>query len=170
MSTGVTAAITRMMGRRSKQPQTQHWPVTGAHAVACAPVRGNGGGPPAAPSTSRHSPNQPGTLTRWQSARTHAHARTHTQAHSHTHTQTHTHTHTHTHTNTHTHTHTQRHTNTHADRHTQIHHVQRRRCFLMALVLKCVWGGCEQIRKTQAEPQWIVAQRLLSALTIPGFT
>ena len=27
---------------------------------------------------------------------------------------------------------------------------------------------CEQIRKTQAEPQWIVAQRLLSALTIPG--
>ena len=26
---------------------------------------------------------------------------------------------------------------------------------------------CEQIRKTQAEPQWIVAQRLLSALTIP---
>ena len=27
----------------------------------------------------------------------------------------------------------------------------------------------EQIRKTQAEPQWIVAQRLLSALTIPGF-
>jgi|SouAtlMetagenome_1021521.scaffolds.fasta_scaffold30630_1 hypothetical protein len=25
---------------------------------------------------------------------------------------------------------------------------------------------CEQIRKTQAEPQWIVAQRLLSALTI----
>ena len=29
---------------------------------------------------------------------------------------------------------------------------------------------CEQIRKTQAEPQWIVAQRLLSALTIPGFS
>ena len=28
----------------------------------------------------------------------------------------------------------------------------------------------EQIRKTQDEPQWIVAQRLLSALTIPGFT
>ena len=27
----------------------------------------------------------------------------------------------------------------------------------------------EQIEKTQAEPQWIVAQRLLSALTIPGF-
>ena len=24
-------------------------------------------------------------------------------------------------------------------------------------------------RKTQDEPQWIVAQRLLSALTIPGF-
>ena len=36
-------------------------------------------------------------------------------------------------------------------------------------LLKCVCG-CEQIRKTQAEPQWIVAQRLLSALTIPGFT
>ena len=30
-------------------------------------------------------------------------------------------------------------------------------------------GECEQIRKTQDEPQWIVAQRLLSALTIPGF-
>ena len=32
--------------------------------------------------------------------------------------------------------------------------------------------GCmvEQIRKTQDEPQWIVAQRLLSALTIPGFS
>ena len=29
---------------------------------------------------------------------------------------------------------------------------------------------CDQIRKTQAEPPWIVAQRLLSALTIPGFT
>ena len=27
-----------------------------------------------------------------------------------------------------------------------------------------------QIRKTQDEPQWIVAQRLLSALTIPGFS
>ena len=26
----------------------------------------------------------------------------------------------------------------------------------------------EQIERTQAEPQWIVAQRLLSALTIPG--
>jgi hypothetical protein len=26
-----------------------------------------------------------------------------------------------------------------------------------------------QISKTQDEPQWIVAQRLLSALTIPGF-
>ena len=36
--------------------------------------------------------------------------------------------------------------------------------FLMLLFV------CEQIRKTQAEPQWIVAQRLLSALTIPGFT
>jgi hypothetical protein len=33
-----------------------------------------------------------------------------------------------------------------------------------------VFCVCEQIRKTQAEPQWIVAQRLLSALTIPGFT
>ena len=30
-------------------------------------------------------------------------------------------------------------------------------------------SGYEQIRKTQDEPQWIVAQRLLSALTIPGF-
>ena len=30
--------------------------------------------------------------------------------------------------------------------------------------------GCEkQIKQTQDEPQWIVAQRLLSALTIPGF-
>ena len=28
----------------------------------------------------------------------------------------------------------------------------------------------EQIRKTQDEPQWIVAQGLLSALTIPGFS
>ena len=27
--------------------------------------------------------------------------------------------------------------------------------------------GCEQIKKTQDELQWIVAQRLLSALTIP---
>ena len=27
----------------------------------------------------------------------------------------------------------------------------------------------EQTRKTQGELQWIVAQRLLSALTIPGF-
>ena len=26
-----------------------------------------------------------------------------------------------------------------------------------------------QIEQTQDEPQWIVAQRLLSALTIPGF-
>ena len=33
----------------------------------------------------------------------------------------------------------------------------------------CVGGGI-QIRKTQDEPQWIVAQRLLSALTIPGFS
>ena len=32
-----------------------------------------------------------------------------------------------------------------------------------------VCGG-KQIRKTQDEPQWIVAQRLLSALTIPGFS
>ena len=39
-------------------------------------------------------------------------------------------------------------------------------CFVLCFVF-CV---CEQIRKTQAEPQWIVAQRLLSALTIPGFT
>jgi hypothetical protein len=31
-------------------------------------------------------------------------------------------------------------------------------------------SGYEQIRKTQDEPQWIVAQRLLSALTIPGFS
>ena len=29
--------------------------------------------------------------------------------------------------------------------------------------------GVEQISKTQDELQWIVAQRLLSALTIPGF-
>jgi acyl CoA:acetate/3-ketoacid CoA transferase beta subunit len=29
--------------------------------------------------------------------------------------------------------------------------------------------GGEQINKTQDELQWIVAQRLLSALTIPGF-
>ena len=36
-----------------------------------------------------------------------------------------------------------------------------------AELYECV---CEQIRKTQAEPQWILAQRLLSALTIPGFT
>ena len=28
----------------------------------------------------------------------------------------------------------------------------------------------KQIKKTQDELQWIVAQRLLSALTIPGFT
>ena len=28
----------------------------------------------------------------------------------------------------------------------------------------------EQTRKTQDELQWIVAQRLLSALTIPGFS
>ena len=39
--------------------------------------------------------------------------------------------------------------------------------FINAEMYVCV---CEQIRKTQAEPQWIVAQRLLSALTIPGFT
>ena len=31
-------------------------------------------------------------------------------------------------------------------------------------------GGKEQTRKTQDELQWIVAQRLLSALTIPGFS
>ena len=35
-------------------------------------------------------------------------------------------------------------------------------------VRELVWCG-EQIRKTQDEPQWIVAQGLLSALTIPGF-
>ena len=40
-------------------------------------------------------------------------------------------------------------------------------CYEMHIFYVCV---CEQIRKTQAEPQWIVAQRLLSALTIPGFT
>ena len=28
----------------------------------------------------------------------------------------------------------------------------------------------KQIKQTQDEPQWIVAQRLLSALTIPGFS
>ena len=37
----------------------------------------------------------------------------------------------------------------------------------IACVCVCVR---EQIKKTQDEPQWIVAQRLLSALTIPGFT
>ena len=31
-------------------------------------------------------------------------------------------------------------------------------------------GEGKQIRKTQDEPQWIVAQRLLSALTIPRFS
>ena len=31
-----------------------------------------------------------------------------------------------------------------------------------------VW--VKQIKKTQDELQWIVAQRLLSALTIPGFS
>ena len=30
--------------------------------------------------------------------------------------------------------------------------------------------GGKQIRKAQDESQWIVAQRLLSALTIPGFS
>ena len=30
--------------------------------------------------------------------------------------------------------------------------------------------GEKQIKQTQDEPQWIVAQRLLSALTIPGFS
>ena len=30
--------------------------------------------------------------------------------------------------------------------------------------------GPKQIKQTQDEPQWIVAQRLLSALTIPGFS
>ena len=39
-------------------------------------------------------------------------------------------------------------------------------CFELPIFLLV---GCEQIRKTQDEPQWIVAQRLLSALTVPGF-
>ena len=39
-------------------------------------------------------------------------------------------------------------------------------CFVLPIFLLV---GCEQIRKTQDEPQWIVAQRLLSALTVPGF-
>ena len=30
-------------------------------------------------------------------------------------------------------------------------------------------ANAPQIEQTQDEPQWIVAQRLLSALTIPGF-
>ena len=44
-------------------------------------------------------------------------------------------------------------------------------CGVVCAVLGCVvvWGS-EQIRKTQDEPQWIVAQGLLSALTIPGFS
>ena len=33
-----------------------------------------------------------------------------------------------------------------------------------------LWVIEEQIKKTQDELQWIVAQRLLSALTIPGFS
>ena len=41
---------------------------------------------------------------------------------------------------------------------------------MMSCVKVLLGGGCEQIRKTQDEPQWIVAQRLLSALTIPGFS
>ena len=45
----------------------------------------------------------------------------------------------------------------------------------MLLAISAVAGlkqkGCEkQIKQTQDEPQWIVAQRLLSALTIPGFS
>ena len=60
--------------------------------------------------------------------------------------------------------------------------VARSRWFLMLCLNEICWCCCcfwccyfelfvcEQIRKTQAEPQWIVAQRLLSALTIPGFT
>ena len=47
--------------------------------------------------------------------------------------------------------------------------VQKLQCWAGWKIYGNVWV-CEQIRKTQAEPQWIVAQRLLSALTIPGFT
>ena len=45
-------------------------------------------------------------------------------------------------------------------------------CLKLLVCCRCCFElfVCEQIRKTQAEPQWIVAQRLLSALTIPGFT
>jgi hypothetical protein len=35
---------------------------------------------------------------------------------------------------------------------------------------RVAYGTIEQIKKTQDELQWIVAQRLLSALTIPGFS
>ena len=45
-------------------------------------------------------------------------------------------------------------------------------CLKLLVCCRCCFElfVCEQIRKTQAEPQWIVAQRLLSALTIPGFS
>ena len=36
--------------------------------------------------------------------------------------------------------------------------------------LSFIWCRGEHTRKTQDELQWIVAQRLLSALTIPGFS
>ena len=49
-------------------------------------------------------------------------------------------------------------------------YLDRPRCYFTHKYLKIVLCVCEQIRKTQVEPQWIVAQRLLSALTIPGFT
>ena len=44
--------------------------------------------------------------------------------------------------------------------------------YLKMLAGKVFTGGRSQgpqIEQTQDEPQWIVAQRLLSALTIPGF-
>ena len=56
-------------------------------------------------------------------------------------------------------------------------------CRCVVGVCRCVWLACElsavgrsvdgrgeQIRKTQDKPQWVVAQGLLSALTIPGFS
>ena len=43
-----------------------------------------------------------------------------------------------------------------------VHRAQRCLASFKALL----GGGCEQIRQTQDEPQWIVAQRLLSALKI----
>ena len=41
------------------------------------------------------------------------------------------------------------------------------RCFFYPQV---VWMVVNKSKKTQDEPHWIVAQRLLSALTIPGFS